>query len=86
MNNLNNTNKFVIVFIILGIIYSSSRLSYEKFTSSDLEPLLCYGWFFKIPIIFTTLKFCIPGLAIPMPSSYSSSASGRDCDGSDVCE
>ena len=29
---------------------------------------MCYGWFFKIPIIFTTLKFCIPGLAIPMPS------------------
>ena len=84
---MKSVNKFYLnflIFIILGIIYSMTTLTYEKF--SDLDPLMCYGWFFKIPIIFTTLKFCIPGLAIPMPSSYSSNSSGRDCDGSDVCE
>jgi len=79
-------NKLLLLFIILGATYSLTTLSYEKFVTSELEPLLCYGWFFKIPIIFTTLKFCIPGLAIPMPSSYSSNSSGRDCDGSNVCE
>ena len=79
-------SNLILIFILFCILYSSAQLGYEKFTSSELEPLLCYGWFFKIPIIFTTLKFCIPGLAFPKGSGYSSNSSGRECDGSDVCE
>ena len=98
----NNQNKiFIYVFLLITLLYFSN-MSYtiqkEPFMNKKLkkwlEPRLCYGWFFKIkiPIINIKIKFCIPGLIIPIPL-FSGRSGGSDpdgysgeCDGTKVCE
>lgn len=85
----------LILVLILYIFNTNYFITKEKFMSKKrkewLEPRMCYGWFFriKIPFFRINMKFCIPGLVIPIPmfSGRSSGSDGYyDCDGTDVCE
>ena len=78
---------FFAIGVTLGLAYSNYQIGIEPFGSMKrFDKILCYGWYFKIPIFFGKLKFCIPGLALPAIGGYKRNSSGKECDGSDVCE
>jgi hypothetical protein len=97
--NLNTNYKLLLIIVsIITLFYISNTqytLNIEPFVDKKLkewlEPRMCYGWFFKIkiPIINITIKLCVPGLVIPIPTFFgrgSGSDGYSDCDGTRVCE
>ena len=85
------SNIYIIILIIIIAIRPLIKIEKEEFVDRDLryklEPLMCYGFYFRIWVPFIgDIRLCIPGLYIPGGGRKGEGASGRDCDGSDVCE